>query len=99
MALYKKIHKRQRAADNRGFYEVGDIVDLDPNVIRNFTDQWERVGPEEPEDLGPPMTSDLKLHPRGGGWFDVVNAETDKALNTRGLRLTEAEDLILELNS
>jgi hypothetical protein len=93
MALYRKLHKRQRTADRKGWYEVGDIVDLDPETLR-FADQWEALELQEEPPPGEPASTSLEIRRRGGGWFDVVNTETGKFLNDKPLRQADALDLV-----
>jgi len=47
----------------------------------------------DPEVIVPPNTY-LRMKPKGGGWYDVVNTETGRAINTRSLRHAEAVELI-----
>jgi len=97
MALYRKIHKRQRSLTGRGWNEVGDVVAFSPADLRNFADQWEPLDPptDDPDEL-PPL-SNLEIRSRGGGWFNVVNVELDKILNPRPLRRDDAEALLQDL--
>lgn len=40
---------------------------------------------------------EYKLEPRGGGWFDIINAKTGKCMNEKALKRPDALKLIGEL--
>ena len=40
---------------------------------------------------------EYKLEPRGGNWFNIVNAKTGKRMNEKGLRRVEALKLVEKL--
>jgi len=52
--------------------------------------------PEKPDSL---PEGDYIVAPKGaGGWYDVINIATGKAINTKALREGEAGELLKELN-
>lgn len=53
-----------------------------------------------PQDDSPPLASvtTYKVEVKTGGWFNVINAETGKPMNEKGLRKEEAEKLLAELS-
>jgi len=46
-----------------------------------------------------PVEELYTVRSRGIGWYDVVNTQTDKAMNERALRAAEAEALFKELTA
>ncbi|MEE9356511.1 MAG: hypothetical protein V3U75_13050 [Methylococcaceae bacterium] len=48
----------------------------------------------------PPLNSatKYKLEEKGAGWWNVINIETEKPINEKGLRKPDAEELLKELS-
>ncbi len=70
----------------------GDVVDCPKETVRSFQDQFECLDP--PEDEIPKVEASLEMKHRGGGWYDVVNPDTQEAINDKALKKEEAEDLV-----
>lgn len=70
----------------------GETFRANENEIPSaFRDVVERVDPEpQPEPEEPPKTN-LKVVHKGGGWYDVVNLETDQPINSVSMRQDEAK--------
>ena len=70
----------------------GDVVFADRlEDLGAGKDKYDAVDPELPS---PPITSGLRVVPRGaGGWYDVINSETGEPINDTALRLEEASEL------
>lgn len=53
-------------------------------------DKFEQLDPNPP---APQPSVGLRVHPRGGGWFDVINDTTGDAVNDRPMRFDAASEL------
>ena len=69
----------------------GDQIDCEKHELGGAIHKFEQMEPDPPPSQ--PKVG-LKLVARGGNWFDVVNEVTGKAINDRGLRRQEAEELV-----
>jgi hypothetical protein len=72
--------------------EVEGRVSTKPPPPPEFEPEVEEIIEEEAE--SPPQIG-LDLRDRGGGWFDVVNLATGKAINDKSLRRADAEMLLV----
>jgi len=69
-----------RAAEDEIPQAFGDLVEqLDPK-------------PSREEEAAPPQTN-LEIRHKGGGWYDLINTQTDQAINTTSMRQDEAKQL------
>jgi hypothetical protein len=72
--------------------KAGDEIDCDPELLKNVMHKFEAVDPFEEEK--PQATNFLIVKREGAaGYFDVVNAESGKAINMKALRKAQAEEL------
>jgi len=46
---------------------------------------------------GPETVTKFEIHARGGGWYDVLNLETQKPMNENALHVDEAKTLLKDL--
>ena len=56
-------------------------------------DLVERIDPEPSPESEEPPKNNLKVVHKGGGWYDVVNTETDQPINSTSMRQDEAKQL------
>lgn len=78
--------------------DAGDVVPIPSLALPELN----RLAPVEEEETTEEVTgADLLFiveERAGGGWFDVVNVSTGKAVTERALRRTAAEELAEDLN-
>ena len=89
-------------------YRKGDIIEAYPEEIpKMFMDKVFCISDEVTiaktvEDVDKPGTKEdlyTIIAAAGVGWYDVINVETKKAINEKGLRLPAAETLRNTLNA
>jgi hypothetical protein len=90
-------HIRYEPRKGRVKYLPGDIIEVE-NIkeLGGAADKFEILDPvpkENPIELNEPATM-LKMMHRGGGRYNVVNIETDEAVNNEYLTKKEAEEMV-----
>lgn len=97
--LKKKVgfHIRYESGKGRVKYLPGDIMEVE-NIkeLGGAADKFKILDPvpkENPIELDEPAIM-LKMMHRGGGRYNVVNVETDEAVNDEYLTKKEAEEMI-----
>lgn len=66
----------------------------DNEIPEAFRDVIERVDSKPSAEPEEPPQANLEVQHKGGGWYDLVNIETGKAINTTSLRHDEASRLV-----
>ena len=67
----------------------GEEITCDEGDIAAFMDKFEVVTAQD----HPEPTEGLRIEHRGGGWFDVVNSATGRAINSAPMRRDDADSL------
>lgn len=71
--------------------KAGEILECEEWQIRNVLNRFDVVEPSPPP---PEPNVGLKVHHRGGPWYDVVNEATGKPINTKPLRKAQAQEIV-----
>jgi hypothetical protein len=97
---WKNCGKTLRMAGGKKIIKPNQIFLAFPEEIPNGFRDIIKPLEELPEDCDSKIISITKygIKRRGAGWFDVVNVETDKPMNEKGLRKEDAEKLLAKLS-
>ena len=95
-------HIRKEPGKGRVVYKPGDIMKVENiSELGGAKDKFDILDPvpEEGELKLEESSAVLKMEHRGGGRYNVVNTETDEAVNDEYLTKKEAEAMIDPVNS
>jgi hypothetical protein len=85
-------HRICQPGKNDIIVNAGEEVECDAELLKNVMHKFDIVDPFEAEK---PKGTTLIIvkRPKTEGFYDVLNVETGKAINTKALRKAQAEDL------
>lgn len=75
-------------------YKKGDTIDATEEELKGFLDKFRRVGPPDKPDKPKEEVKKLQIEHRGGGRYNVVNAESGKPINSELLSRDEAQEIV-----
>lgn len=100
-ALYRKGIGMMRLKDGRvvkngdQFWAYPDDI---PNAFRKGVTEIQPAEEKDVEKESTPVEKKFKPEMTSPGWYDVINTETDKAINENKLRKDEATEMANSLN-
>lgn len=72
----------------------GDEVECDKHALGDFLYKFDVLDSGPEADAPDIETKHLQLQAKGGGWFDVINERSGRAINDRPLRKKDALELL-----